>query len=389
MLTMHCFSAWFWFVPWDNRIKLDRKQKANGKLFIKTSQKMTVTQILCVKSGILCFPNSSRVVLHTSWELEMFSGSLGAAPCGHSASCLCSSPWGEQLQSPSLVVFPSSGSEIPPALLVWGCRGLRKVMVSLQPCCLPWQGWRGLRRQISSVCCWPKLRQVLQRQMGEIPACPNPKSAFALQVECSLQSRRRGWGRPFRRWHLSFPQSDRVQGRWISQWISLVVFSLALQEQHIPVLSVLAGFQPLAHHVLAACQCLVEQWPYCASPGLFTGVHTTDSVALTCLIILKSSGQSVFTLFISLSFCVLKNLHDPALQGLHQCCLGWQWVCFCSDHRTRSSCHLLSLCFSHMSSLPRSTLQPQLCPLHVSVTLLAVEDLFFSTSLNFPCVLVC
>lgn len=25
-----------------------------------------------------------------------------------------------------------------------------------------------------------------------------------------------------------------------------------------PVLSVLAGFQPLTHHILAACQCLVE-----------------------------------------------------------------------------------------------------------------------------------
>lgn len=53
--------------------------------------------------------------------------------------------------------------------------------------------------------------------------------------------------------------------------------------------------------------------------------------------------------------------------------------------RTCSSCHLLSLCFSHMSSLPRSTSQWQLCPLHVSVIPLAVKDLFFSTSLHFPC----
>lgn len=112
----------------------------------------------------------------------------------------------------------------------------------------------------------------------------------------------------------------------------------------------------------------------------------SDSVALTCLIILKSPGWPELILFISLSFCVLKNIHDPALQGLHHCCLSWQRaVSTLMAERTCSSCHLLSLCFSHMSSLPRSTSQWQLCPLHVSVIPLAVKDLFFSTSLHFPC----
>lgn len=41
---------------------------------------MTVTQILYVKS-ISVFPNSSRVVLHTSWELEMVSDSPGEQGC--------------------------------------------------------------------------------------------------------------------------------------------------------------------------------------------------------------------------------------------------------------------------------------------------------------------
>lgn len=51
---------------------------------------MTVTQILHVKSSFLGFLGflGSRVVLHTSGELEMVSGSLAAAPCGQSASCL-------------------------------------------------------------------------------------------------------------------------------------------------------------------------------------------------------------------------------------------------------------------------------------------------------------
>lgn len=43
---------------------------------------MTVTQILCVKSIILGFPNSPRVVLHTCWQLGMVPGSPGAAPEG-------------------------------------------------------------------------------------------------------------------------------------------------------------------------------------------------------------------------------------------------------------------------------------------------------------------
>lgn len=41
---------------------------------------MTVTEILYVKS-VTGFLSSSRVVLHTSWELEMVSGSPGEQGC--------------------------------------------------------------------------------------------------------------------------------------------------------------------------------------------------------------------------------------------------------------------------------------------------------------------
>lgn len=127
----------------------------------------------------------------------------------------------------------------------------------------------------------------LQRELGEIPACPNPEAGlgclalrFASSVLPAEPEGESEAGPVGEENCLSHRQTGCGAGGLPSGYFLL--FSPWLCKSSMSCSFCPSGVsKPLAHRVLAGCQGLVEQWPYYVSPAFFTGVPVSDSVALT------------------------------------------------------------------------------------------------------------
>lgn len=127
----------------------------------------------------------------------------------------------------------------------------------------------------------------LQRELGEIPACPNSEAGLGCLALCFANSvfpaEQEGESEADAVGEencLSHSQTGCRGGGFpsgyfllFSPWLCKSNMSCSFCPSRVS--------KPLAHHVLAACQSLVEQWPCYASPAFVTGVLMSDSVALT------------------------------------------------------------------------------------------------------------